>query len=164
MCGFPREITRTPRARRVVARWALAAFAMIAIGGCAQAQSDEPGSVSRVLKLRTVPPPAPDFVVRTRPPETSLNYIPTGAPRPMPAGKPLTPDEIRAKEAELDGLRSRQDRIAGRRSAPRAERSAADGGKPPKKAAAPLRCVLTCPDPATAPVKPGAPQMPAAGL
>lgn len=164
MGGPVRETINNPRAGAARMRWALAICATILVSGCAQAQSDEPGALPRLFKLRTVPPPAPDFVVKSRPPEGSLQFIPTGAARPAPSGKPLTPDEIRAKERELDSTRAKQDQIVGRPSTPPAARSVADGGMQKKKPAPPLRCVLTCPDPATAPVKPGVPQQPVSGL
>lgn len=51
--------------------------------------------------------PTPDFVAQSRP--QSLDYMPIGTPvegRPTPA---RTPDEIKAAEAELDALRSRNE-------------------------------------------------------
>ena len=141
--------------RRISSLAAAAAIAAL-LAGCAQAQgSDEPSALSRSLKIRTVAQPAPDFVARTRPPAGSLDYIPVHAARTPPAGEPMTSDQIRAKERELDAVRAREDRAVGRRSAKPAPRSVADGGMPKRKPPQPIRCVLTCPDPATTPVKPG---------
>ena len=119
------------------------------LAGCAQTGSDEPSSLSRTLKIRTSVPAAPDFVARTRPSTESVGFIPVHARRVEPPGRPLTPDEIRAKERELDSLRAQQDGIAGRPSPPPAARSVADGGAQKRRPPAPIRCVLTCPDPAT---------------
>ena len=124
----------------------------------AQAQTavrDEPGPVSRALKLRTSVPPAPDFVVKTRPPADSMKFVPAHAPRVAPPSTPMTPAQIRAKERELDSLRAQQDRVAGRASTPPAPRSVADGGAQKRRPPAPIRCVLTCPDPTTLPATPG---------
>lgn len=164
--GGSTRATRMQDSRKSrLAAVAAAVLTTLLVGGCAQAQSDEPSQLSRTLKIRTVPKPAPDFVVKSRPPEDRLQFIPTGSPRAVPRGQPLTPEQIRAKEGELDGLRARHDRIAGRKSAPPAPRSVADGGAKKKVPPKPLRCVLTCPDPATTPVKPGQPPLqPVSGL
>lgn len=119
------------------------------------APREEPGPIARALKLRTSVPPAPDFVARTRPPADSMKFIPAHARRVAPPSTPMTPDQIRAKERELDGLRAKQDRLAGRASPPAAPRSVADGGAQKRRPPAPIRCVLTCPEPTTLPATPG---------
>ncbi len=132
----------------------LAAFvAVLAFGQPVLAAGEEPGAVTRVLGLRTQVPDAPDFVSRTRP--KTYEYVPVGGARNAPKGKVLTADEIRAQEKALDSALVRQDRIAGRKSAPKAERSVADGGQQKKKAAAEQACGLTCANPALRPTRPG---------
>ena len=123
----------------------------LGLGGLAAAQDDKApdsdGLVSKTLqklKLKADPGTMPDFVVKSRPPADSLHYLPVGRPRPEPATGPLTVDQIKAEEAELDGLRERHDRVAKRKSAPATHASVADGRKlPPTKPKKP-KCILTC--------------------
>ena len=94
-------------------------------------------------KLRTTAPEPQDWVKAARPA--------VQAPEPrrvQPAAEParaiLTPDQIRAREAELDNVRRRHDRLAQRKPAtgPFASAAPPPAAAPPKPPAA---CVLACP-------------------
>jgi hypothetical protein len=115
---------------------------------------DEPGALTRALGMRTVVPEAPEFVVKTRRP--SQDFIPVHEPRAKPRGTPMVKDEVAKQEKSLDSARKRQDRLAGRVSAPigksvAAEMEAKDAKPKPKRAA----CGLTCPSPGLLPSKSG---------
>jgi hypothetical protein len=107
------------------------------------ARADEPGQLTRALGLRTTVPEAPDFVAKSRAPVK--DFIPVHSPRAKPAGKPMVKEEVAKQEKSLDAARIRQDRLAGRASAPRGK-SVADemvsSDDRPKTKAAP--CALTC--------------------
>lgn len=125
----------------------LALLASGFLSASAQAQQTPAASPFRAALnaagLRTDPAPMPDFVTRTRPPADRLHYIPMGGARPEPPDKPLTPDQIRAEEVDLAGLRSRDDRLGGRKPVVVVARSAA--GKPPPAKKKPVKtCRLTC--------------------
>jgi hypothetical protein len=97
------------------------------------------GNVLETLHLRQTPPPAPDFVVRSRPAPDSLEYQPM-KPTEKPTGK-KTPAQLDALGAELEGALERN-RKAGARvavpdPAPRraAPRRAAAAAKPPRQQA-----------------------------
>lgn len=90
--------------------------------------------ISQGLKLRADPVEPKDFVRETRPSEDRLHFIPTGSPRPQPAGKIMTADQVKAKEAELEAILSRHDRLTGRR--PTAARATTGAAKPKPAAAA----------------------------
>ena len=82
------------------------------------AERDEPGgllgSLARQTGLRAKPVESPDFVRETRPPE--LSFSPVHSKRPEVPGKLLTADELKAKERELDALKSTHDGLAKRPS------------------------------------------------
>jgi len=119
---------------------------------------DEPGFLTRALGLRTPVPEAPEFVVKTR--RQTEDFIPVHTPRPKPEGKPMPKEEVSKQEKALDSARLRQDRVAGRESAP-VGKSVADGldAKDPKaKAKANANraaCGLTCPNPTMLPSQSG---------
>ena len=143
---FTSTVLRRPRPAVVAILLGALAWA-----GSAAAQSekapDSDGPVSAVLeglKLKAEVGQMPDFVVKSRPPPDSLHYLPIGGPRPEPASRQLTVDEIKAEESELDTLRQRHDRIAGRKSDPVPHASVADGRKPPPVKPARPKCILTC--------------------
>ncbi len=98
--------------------------------------------VANLLKQRTEPGPAADFVERSRPAATG--YIPAHAPRSEPAGKPLNRDQITALEAELDAARARHDKIARRGSSAQPMRTSAGSPYVAPKKKQPAKCVLTC--------------------
>ena len=72
------------------------------------------GDVLETLHLRQTPPPAQDFVVRSRPAPDSLHYQPM-KPTEKPTGK-KTPAQLDALGAELEGALE-QNRKAGARVA-----------------------------------------------
>ena len=102
-----------------------------------------PVEVIANFKLRADPVEPAEFVRRTRPPEDSLQYIPLGAAKAEPGSRLMTFDEIKAKEAELDGVRARHDRI-GARPAPKGpiKSVAYEPKSPPVKK--PKSCLITC--------------------
>ncbi|MGA3061968.1 MAG: hypothetical protein ABSD90_01935 [Methylocystis sp.] len=96
------------------------------------------GNVLETLHLRQTPPPAQDFVVRSRPAPDQLQYQPM-KPTEKPAGK-KTPAQLDALGAELQGALE-QNRKAGARVAvpdpaprPATPRRAA-AAKPPREQA-----------------------------
>ena len=99
--------------------------------------------ISQRLKFRTEPREPADFVKKSRTPDASLDYIPLANPGGAPARPAMTPDEVRAREAELDALRGRHDRLSGRKSAKGPFKSTAAN----PVAAMPHtveRCMITC--------------------
>jgi hypothetical protein len=115
---------------------------------------DEPGALTRALGMRTVVPEAPDFVVNSRRP--TQDFIPVHGPRPKPSGAPMVKNEVARQEQALDSARIRQDRLAGRVSAPRGK-SVADEMEAKNVKPKPARqaCGLTCPSPGLLPSKSG---------
>ncbi len=97
--------------------------------------------VAKTLKLEATPRDPADFVRASRKPG-ELDYVPVGGARPEPAQPLMTPDQIRAREAELESLRARQDALARRKPAART-RSAAPGSVKTAKAAQ-RHCLITC--------------------
>ncbi len=92
------------------------------------------GDVLETLHLRQTPPPAQDFVVRSRPAPDSLDYQPM-KPTEKPTGK-KTPAQLDALGAELQGALE-QNRKAGARvampdPAPRQAPRRAAAAKPPR--------------------------------
>jgi hypothetical protein len=125
-----------------------AALALPSLCGQAAAQVAQPqeaasggavvGDVLDTLHLRQTPPPAQDFVVRSRPAPDELHYQPM-KPTEKPTGK-KTPAQLDALGAELEGALE-QNRKAGARvavpdsaSRPAAPRRAA-AAKPPREQA-----------------------------
>ncbi len=80
------------------------------------AARDEPegllDSLARQSGLRAKPVESPDFVRETRPSE--LSFSPVHSKRPDVPGKLLTAEELKAKERELDALKSTHDGLAKR--------------------------------------------------
>lgn len=141
-----RPYDRTPRARLLtLCVAALASLANIA-PAAAQDVARPPahsgfGSAFRAPALRADPPAPAEWVKRTRP-----TIIPD-ASRPSSRAEPQRPlmnaEQIRRREAELDALRIRQDRLAGRKATRGRYRSAA--GDPVVKPKPETRkCILTC--------------------
>ena len=136
-------------ARRLGVLIALAAaLALSSLRGEAAAQEAEGqetvsggamvGNVLETLHLRQTPPPAQDFVVRSRPAPDQLQYQPM-KPTEKPTGK-KTPAQLDALGAELQGALE-QNRKAGARVAvpdpaprPAASKRAA-AAKPPREQA-----------------------------
>ena len=136
-------------ARRLRVLIALAAaLALSSLPGEAAAQEAEGqetvtggamvGNVLETLRLRQTPPPAQDFVVRSRPAPDQLQYQPM-KPTEKPTGK-KTPAQLDALGAELQGALE-QNRKAGARvtvpdPAPRpATPRRAAAAKPPREQA-----------------------------
>jgi hypothetical protein len=83
------------------------ALVLLAASGMAGCNSNPVRDVATSLGAGPQVAPTPDFVARSRP--ATLDYMPIGTPvpeRPTPA---RTADEIKAAEAELDALRSRNE-------------------------------------------------------
>jgi hypothetical protein len=132
-------------ARRLGVLIALAAaLALSSLRGEAAAQEAEGqetvsggamvGNVLETLHLRQTPPPAQDFVVRSRPAPDQLQYQPM-KPTEKPTGK-KTPAQLDALGAELQGALE-QNRKAGARvaapdPAPRPAARRAAAAKPPR--------------------------------
>ncbi len=68
------------------------------------------------LKAKVAPPP--DFVVKSRPDPSKLNYLPVGTTHPERPIKVMTPAEIAATTADLDSTRMNQQRRAGLKPPP----------------------------------------------
>jgi hypothetical protein len=99
-------------------------------------------------RLTTTPPEAADWVRASRPAPDA----PRPAARPPGPGRPLlTADEIRAREAQLDRLRARHDRIAGRKAPTGKFGSAAGKPQAEEKEKYKPGCALTCSNPIVVP-------------
>jgi hypothetical protein len=87
-----------------------------------EAEAQEPvfgaaiGDVLETLHLRQTPPPAQDFVVRSRPAPDSLHYQPM-KPTEKPTGK-KTPAQLDALGAELQGALERNRKAGARVAVP----------------------------------------------
>ena len=97
-------------------------------------------SILGVLHLGTAEPDMPDFVRDTRPQQ--LDYLPITSRGAEPDRAILTPDEIRRREADLEKLRSRHDRMAARAPGPAVKSAAPEPVAKKTKVEAP--CLLTC--------------------
>jgi hypothetical protein len=81
----------------------------------APAKVEQPGAMqglARSVGMSAKPVEPAEFVRNSRPDD--LNYIPVHSKRPEAPGKLLTADELKAKEHELDSLKSSHDAIAKR--------------------------------------------------
>jgi hypothetical protein len=140
------------------ARWLQAGLFAVAIAALAAVGSahagDEPGAITKALGMRTSVPEAPDFIVNSRQPIP--DFIPVHTPRAKPPGKPMVKEDVAKQEKALDSARLRQDRLAGRVSAP-VGKSVADemDGKDAKPKARRQACGLTCPSPGLLPARSG---------
>lgn len=115
---------------------------------------DEPGALTKALGMRTTVPAAPDFIVNSR--SKTQGFIPVHAPRAKPAGKPMVKEDVAKQEKSLDSARRKQDRLAGRVSAPTGKSVAEEMvGKDAKAAPKREACGLTCPSPGLLPTKLG---------
>jgi hypothetical protein len=156
---FDRLMTTLSRTLKMKpARWlqaslfALAAALVLSTG--AALAGEEPGALTKALGLRTTVPVAPDFIVKSRSP--TQDFIPVHTPRAKPAGKPMVKDEVAKQEKALDSARIRQDRLAGRVSAPPGKSVANEMEvKDTKLKVKRQACGLTCPSPGLLPSKSG---------
>ncbi|MDF2115438.1 hypothetical protein PY365_07655 [Roseiarcaceae bacterium H3SJ34-1] len=133
-----------------VRSFSLCAFALLSTlpvaaqqaGGSAQ-QSDNPfATILRGPRFTTTPMEPQDWVKRSRPADNQA-YIPVGRNADQPQRRVMTPDEVRAKEAELDAVRAKHDRLAHRK--PLNVRIGSATAPPlPKKESKKPTCVLTC--------------------
>ena len=73
-------------------------------------------AISQGLKLRADPVESKDFVRESRP--TDMQYIPAGTPRPQPPTKVMSADQVKSKQAELEAMLVRHDRVSGRKPTP----------------------------------------------
>lgn len=132
-------------------RLVLAALLALTFAGAANAQSERkpprvdggPIETIRNFKLRHDPVEPADFVKKSRPPEEKLQFLEVGSSRPEPAGRALTYEQIRAKEAELDGVRARHHRI-GRRVAPKVKIKSAAMEPKPRPVKKKQVCLISC--------------------
>lgn len=92
-------------------------------------------------RLTTTPPEAADWVRASRP---AQNAQPTVRRAPAQQRAVLTGDQIRANEAQLDALRTRHDRIAGRKSPTGKTGSAAGKPEAPESESYKPGCALNC--------------------
>lgn len=99
-------------------------------------------------RLTTTPPEAADWVRSSRP---AQNAQPTAARAPAQQRAVLTGDQIRANESQLDALRTRHDRIAGRRSPTGKAGSAAGKPDAPEVERYKPGCALNCSTPISVP-------------
>ncbi len=112
-----------------------------------EANGDGLAALAKAFQQKTDVPPAADFVQKSRGKANQQGFIPVHAARSQPKGKPLSGDQIRAREAELQQVLTRNAALAEQRpptlkgqSAAGAKKAAKTVRKPP--AAAP--CILTC--------------------
>lgn len=125
-------------------RVALVLLCLFAGSHLASAQESAVGNaVSRAGKYLKLTPdpvePAP-FVKESRP--AKLEYLPVHSNRPPPRSAPLTPEQIKAKEAELNGVLASHDKLAGRASTKAAYKPLAQEPKP--KRVSRSKCVGYC--------------------
>jgi hypothetical protein len=115
----PSELQQRPARRRACAAVAAAGAALVALaaGGCAGGSS-EGGSPPRVVKtlgFATDVPEAAPWVTATRPAPGTLDYIPIGAPRAEPPGKPAPKEQVEARMREADALKPSRAAVAAAR-------------------------------------------------
>jgi hypothetical protein len=126
---------RTAKAFLLLVTAALGASVSIA---CAQqaapAASGPIDALTKSLKFRADPVEPKDFVRDSRPSEDRLNFISTGSQRPQPPGKTMTADQVKAKQAELEAILARHDKVSGRK--PAAARATTGAAKPKTAAVA----------------------------
>jgi hypothetical protein len=108
-----------------------------------QQKRESKGFIDTIMqgpRLSTTPPEAADWVRASRPAPGAQRAVAA----PQPGRAVLTPDEIRAKEAQLEALRNRHDRLAGRK--PPQGKFGSAAGKPPEQQAERYQpnCVMTC--------------------
>lgn len=128
----------------VVLALVCAASAMAQSGpNAAPAASDPLQAIGEALKLRATTRDPADFVRNSRKPDGELQYVPLGAANAEPARRVLTPDEIRAAERDLDGVRAKHDAMAGRKTAAAPAKSVAPGPAGPAKPKT-RNCLITC--------------------
>jgi hypothetical protein len=113
-------------------RLAFVLTCVLAFSPMAGAQESAVGdAVSRAGKFLKLTPdpvePAP-FVKESRP--AKLDYIPVHSKRPDPKTPPLTMEQLKAKEAELDRVRASHDQLAQRPSTKAAYKPLAQAPKP----------------------------------
>lgn len=140
---------------------ALALLASASVGACAQGQQTagqpaagqqanaRPQQSSNPLdtilqgpRFTTTPLESPDWMKRSRT-GREQTFIPTGPPDGQPQRPVLTPDQVRAREAELDGIRRRHDQIAGRNGY-RGKVGSATAPPIKREKPKPMPCMLTC--------------------
>ena len=112
-------------ATRAKTVWAMAlAVAFGSASAAAAQQADNPfKSVMKVLGFATDPPPAQDFVVKSRP-EKEPDYIPVFQPPPEPAKPVLKDNEVKALKGDLNSVEKRAD--AARAAFPPAAKAVAE--------------------------------------
>ncbi|HEY8579492.1 MAG TPA: hypothetical protein VIL72_06360 [Beijerinckiaceae bacterium] len=134
------------RRARFPAALRAAAFALAATLAAPAALAQSGGGLFETLtqgpRLRTTPGEPADWVKASRP-----QTVPDAAAVDVESRKPrralLTPDQVRRKEAELDALRARHDRLSGRKPVRGKYRSAAAEPEQ-KETKKEVGCALTC--------------------
>ena len=115
---FVRQRSSIPRTFRgtVTAAAVFGLCASLVGPGLAQSASPPNGSFDDLLRgldLKAKPTASPDFVIKTRPPEDQLHYIPVGSKHGDSPVKTMTPAEVAATTDQLDAARMAQQRRAG---------------------------------------------------
>lgn len=85
----------------------------------------------------------PNFVERTRPDESTLQFLPLNRRPAEPQRAPLAENQIISQEAQLDQMRHRHDRLAHRKHDTTIYKSTA-GPKVIRQKVKPQPCLLTC--------------------
>ncbi|MHB2166062.1 hypothetical protein [Alsobacter sp. R-9] len=123
--------------RRAGAPAAVVGLALL-LTGCTSSGEGEAKSpirgIAEATGFATTPPPAADFVQKTRP--ADANYLPVGVTPPARGQKAKSPEEIRAMESELDATLNQHSTISGVRRPGQSYTSAAPK---PQGAAQPVR-------------------------
>lgn len=100
--------------RPVLSRTALAlGMAAASAPSLAQDAAGPIDSLLERLQIKAPPVPQSDFVTASRP-RQDAGFLPVGRTHPSRATRVMTPAEVAAAEADLDAVRERQQRRAGR--------------------------------------------------
>jgi hypothetical protein len=115
------------------------------------ANADGLAGLAKTLHQKTDVPEASDFVKKSRAKAPQNGFIPVHSPRSQPKGKPMSGDQIRAREAELQQVLTRNAALADKKPALLKGQSAAgakggtkSGAKGATKTPPAPPCVLTC--------------------
>lgn len=133
---------------------ALALLAGASVGAYAQQAAGQPApahpqkstsffdTLMEGPRLTTTPLEAPDWM-KARRTGREENFVPVGPPPDQPKRTVRTPEQIQAKEAELDSIRRRHDQIASRKGF-RGQIGTASAPPIKKEKPKKMPCVLTC--------------------
>ncbi len=120
---------RTARTLLATLGWA------ILLAGCANEKNVITETVRPITDktgFSTTVPEAKDFVEASRP-QAPKDYIPVGVTPPSRTDKPLTPEQLKKAEGELDSTLKSHEQISGRPASakPADPKAAGAKGKPP---------------------------------